>query len=126
MLGLSVPVVHTMMDETDVPMILVPLLEAKPWLRTNLKNEEEKFEDQRWQVVKPEDKMKLCKTEAQIWLTLYNLFLTQDSNRRYEITTNRKQNLLRLRKFMNEVLIDQLPMLADMHRALEELSLMQE
>jgi len=32
-------------------------------------------------------------------------------------------NLLRLRKFMNEVLIDQLPMLADMHRALEEMAI---
>ena len=51
------------------------------------------------------------------------MFLNQDSNRKYEITTHRKQNLLRLRKFMNEVLIDQLPMLGDMHRALEELQL---
>jgi hypothetical protein len=32
-------------------------------------------------------------------------------------------NLLRLRRFMNEVLIDQLPMLADMHRALEEMAI---
>jgi hypothetical protein len=59
-------------------------------------------------------------------LTLYNLFLTQDSNRKYEITTHRKNNLLRLRKFMNEVLIDQLPMLGDMQRGLEELSIMNE
>jgi hypothetical protein len=34
------------------------------------------------------------------------MFLTQDSNRKYEVTTNRKNNLLRLRKFMNEMLID--------------------
>ena len=64
MLGLSVPVVHTMMSTHDMPLILVPILEAKPWLRTNKKGEEERFEDQKWTVVKPEDKMKLCKTEA--------------------------------------------------------------
>lgn len=39
------------------------------------------------------------------------------------MTSFRKDTLLRLRKFMNEVLIDQLPMLGDMHRALEEMSL---
>lgn len=45
MLGLSVPVVHTMMEAHDMPLILVPILEAKPWFRTNPKGEEEKFED---------------------------------------------------------------------------------
>lgn len=34
--------------------------------------------------------------------------------------------MLRLRKFMTEVLLDQLPMLSGMHRALEEMSLMGE
>jgi hypothetical protein len=64
MLGLSVPVVHTMMEANDMPLILVPILEAKPWIRVNKKGEDEKFEDMKWQVIKPEDKMKLCKTEA--------------------------------------------------------------
>jgi hypothetical protein len=45
MLGLSVPVVHAMMEAHDVPQVLVPILEAKPWLRTNHKGEDEKFED---------------------------------------------------------------------------------
>ncbi|CAD8160460.1 unnamed protein product [Paramecium octaurelia] len=34
-------------------------------------------------------------------------------------------NQLRLRKFMNELLLDQIPKLVDMLRSLEELSLMQ-
>lgn len=52
------------------------------------------------------DKGKVTKVEAQIWLTIYNMFMTADSARKYEITTFRKQNLLRLRKYMNEVLLD--------------------
>jgi len=54
------------------------------------------------------------------------MFMTNDSSRKYEITSFRKQNLLRLRKYMNEVLLDQLPMLADMLRGLEEMNIQQE
>jgi hypothetical protein len=66
------------------------------------------------------------KIEAQIWLTVYNMFLSQDVNRKYEVTSFRKANLLRLRKYLNEVVLDQLPMLTNLLRALEELSLVQE
>ena len=66
------------------------------------------------------------KIEAQIWLTIYNMFLSQDSNRKYEVTTFRKANLLRLRKYLNEVVLDQLPMLTNLLRSLEELSMVQE
>ena len=43
--GLSVPIVHQLMENNDMPCILVPLLELKPWLRKNVKGEMEKFED---------------------------------------------------------------------------------
>lgn len=52
------------------------------------------------------------------------MFACQDTNRKYEITGFRKQNLLRLRKYLNESLLDQLPMLAGMLRGLEEMSMM--
>lgn len=123
---LAVPIVHQMMEQNDIPCILVPLLEAKPWLRKNRKGELEKFEDQRWVKVPAVDQNKLPKVEAQVWLTIYNLFLSQDVNRKYEVNTFRKANLLRLRKFLNEVVLDQLPMLTNLLRALEELSLIQE
>lgn len=47
-----------------------------------------------------------------------------ESRRKYELTEFKKSNLLRLRKFMNELLLDQIPQLVDMLRALEELSIM--
>ena len=121
---LSVPIVHQMMESNDMPCVLVPLLEIKPWIRKNAKGETERFEDQRWVVVKPQDECKIPKIEAQIWLTIYNMFTTQDSNRKYEITSFRKNNLLRLRKYLNESLVDQLPVLGGMLRALEEMSMM--
>jgi len=66
------------------------------------------------------------KVEAQIWLTIYNMFLSSDSNRKYEVTSFRKANLLRLRKYLNEVTLDQMPILTNLLRSLEELSMTQE
>lgn len=112
-----------MMENNDIPCVLVPLLEAKPWIRTNARGEEEKFEDQQWTVIQSHERGRLTKIEAQVWLTVYNMFMTNDSSRKYEMTNFRKQNLLRLRKYMNEVLLDQLPMLSEMLRGLEELNI---
>ena len=33
---LSVPIVHQLMENNDMPCILVPLMEIKPWLRKNV------------------------------------------------------------------------------------------
>ena len=51
---LSVPIVHQLMENNDMPCILVPLMEIKPWLRKNVQGEMEKYEDQKWQVIPKE------------------------------------------------------------------------
>jgi len=33
------------METNDLPCVLVPLLEIKPWIRKNAKGETEKYED---------------------------------------------------------------------------------
>ena len=113
-----------MMEVNDFPLILVPLLEEKPWIRKNSRGEREVYEDQKWIVQK--DIHALPKVEAQIWLTIFSMFMCQDAQSKYEVTSFRKTNLLCLRKFLNEVLLNQLPILAKLSRSLEELSLMQE
>lgn len=137
---LSFPVRHHMMDIKDIPMNLVALIEYKPWVRrvNRTKNppekkseirdekdfEEEIFENNKWIKIKSLGN-KLPKIEAQIWICLYNIFMCQEANKRYEITEFRKSNLLRLRKYMNDNLFDQIPPLQQMYRALEEISMMQ-
>lgn len=78
--GLPASIIHQLMENNDIPLVLVPLLELKPWYRKNAKGEEEKFEDHKWSKVEPHEKGKLTKLEAQIWLTIYNMFMTQASN----------------------------------------------
>ena len=48
MKDLSVPVVHQLMDNNDIPCVLVPLLELKPWIRMDHNGELEKWEDMKW------------------------------------------------------------------------------
>jgi hypothetical protein len=64
MSDLAVPIVHQMMENNDIPCVLVPMLEIKPWIRKNSKGETERYEDQKWSVVKGEDANKIPKIEA--------------------------------------------------------------
>lgn len=45
MQDLSVPVVHQMMENNDIPCMLVPILEMQPWKRLDSKGNWEKYED---------------------------------------------------------------------------------
>jgi hypothetical protein len=48
-----------------------------------------------------------------------------ECRRKYEFNEFRKGNILRLKKYMNELLLDQIPLLNEMLRPMEELRLMQ-
>ena len=78
--SLPASIIHQLMENNDVPLAIIPILEYKPWLRTNAKGVQEKFEDNKWTEIKPHEKGRLTKLEGQIWLTIYNMFMTQSSN----------------------------------------------
>lgn len=78
--SLPASIIHQLMEHNDVPLAIVPILELKPWLRTNAKGVQEKFEDNKWVEIKPHERGRLTKLEGQIWLTIYNMFMTQGSN----------------------------------------------
>lgn len=65
-----------MTEQNDIPCALVPLIELKPWIRKNKKGEVEKFEDQRWVAIPPSEINRVSKIEAQIWIAIYNMFLS--------------------------------------------------
>ncbi|KAL4477618.1 hypothetical protein ABPG74_002768 [Tetrahymena malaccensis] len=86
--------------------------------------EREKYENSKWQIVEKSEYSKIVKLEANVWITIYNLFMNPECRKKYELNEFRKSNLLRLRKYMNEILLDQVPNLFHMLRTLEELSIM--
>lgn len=122
----AVPLAVTtrLLETHDVLLLLVPLMEKAPWVRKNRINGRiQKFEEHEWQDVEADDEGRLPKLHSQLWLAIYNLVMDGECRSRYELTSFRRENLLRLRRYINEVVIDQLPPLTNLHRTLEELSI---
>lgn len=122
--AMPLAVTTRLLETHDVLMLLVPLMEKAPWVRKNKINGRiEKFEDHQWERVEADDEGRLPKLQTQLWLAIYNLVMDQECRSRYELTSTRRENLLRLRRYINEVVVDQLPPLTNLHRTLEELSI---
>jgi hypothetical protein len=68
----------------------------------------------------PSELLRLTQCEGQPWLCLHALLLEPELRRRYILSSSRKGTLQRVRKFLNEVLLDQLPLLAELQRFLDE------
>ncbi|KAJ0401677.1 hypothetical protein ATCC90586_001483 [Pythium insidiosum] len=125
---LSLSVVARLLDTHDALLTLVALVEHPPWTHKGEAPDGSgvqwrKFSHQRWAVVAPSELLALTTTEAQVWLAIYYLLCTRSAREHYEITAFRQQQLLRLRKYLHELLLDQLPLLADVQRYLDELAI---
>ena len=83
----------------------------------------EHFSANEWQAVAPADKLLLSSLDAQVWLSLNNLLVEPCCRAKYELDEYRRNALLRLKRHLHEVLLDQLPVLREMQRVLDELAL---
>jgi hypothetical protein len=52
------------MENNDIPLVLVPILEYRPWIREKDNGVQEKFEDNKWVELKPQDKGRITKLEG--------------------------------------------------------------
>jgi hypothetical protein len=80
----------------------------------------QKYIDHKWVDVEPRDLLKLTRLEAQPWLTMHALLLEPDLRKKYPYDGSRRSQTSRARKFLNEILLDQLPILADLQRFMDE------
>jgi hypothetical protein len=131
---LPLGVVSRLLDKHDVLLSLAVLIENPPWTYKDVVKDDKtgetvvtwkKFSQQKWTVVEPSDLLVLTTTEAQVWIAVYYLICSKNAREHYDVTQFRKDQLLRVRKYLNELLVDQLPLLADIQRYLDELSIMQ-
>ncbi|EGD72471.1 hypothetical protein PTSG_11593 [Salpingoeca rosetta] len=109
----------------DMPCALVELAVHPPWVREVDGRVEKLQENQKWEPIAPSERLQLSKYEAQVWLALYNLLMEPECRRKYQFNTYNKNQILRLRAFLNDVILDQIPPLTELRRSLEELSIMQ-
>jgi hypothetical protein len=84
-----------------------------------------KYEDGKWREIDRENLPKVNKVEGQVWLTLYKLLLSEQSQKKYEYNSYKKERLSRLRGYLNESLLEQISPLADLQMYLQQLSLME-
>lgn len=110
-------------DTHDFLILTVPLIENPPWTRRLDNGKWQKLVDQNWKSIEPIDLLKLTKYEGQPWLMLFHLMTKENFRERYHLNTFRKSQLLRVRKYLNEVMLDQMPILADIQRYMDELQL---
>jgi len=125
MSNLEMSVMQRLINPNDVPMQLVPLLQNAPWDFRTESNTVERFIDNKWEEVSDDDVLRLNKYQAQVWLAIYNLVMDNSMRAKYDLNSHRKSTLMMLRRYFNATLVDQLPVLADLQRTLEELNLME-
>ncbi|XP_006892933.1 PREDICTED: zinc finger MYND domain-containing protein 10 [Elephantulus edwardii] len=122
--SLSLSTLNRMLSTHNLPCLLVELLEHSPWSRKE-GGKLQRFEGGHWQTVAPRDHQKLSKLDGQVWIALYNLLLSPEARARYCLTNFAKGQLLKLRAFLTDTLLDQLPNLADLQNFLAQLTLVE-
>ncbi|KAJ1447044.1 hypothetical protein M885DRAFT_472257 [Pelagophyceae sp. CCMP2097] len=125
---LSVSAMSRLLSTHDLMLSVVPLIENPPWTRmrrdaSTQTRAWEKIVEGAWARLSPDRLLEVTKIEAQAWLALYHLAMHPEVRKRYGFDAYRKQSLLRARRFINDVLLDQLPLLADLQRFMDELAI---
>eukprot|EP00055_Hartaetosiga_balthica_P014926 m.85094 g.85094 ORF g.85094 m.85094 type:complete len:452 (-) comp8728_c2_seq1:232-1587(-) len=113
------------LNTLDLPSALVTLVISPPWTRERDGKTQKLGENNEWVDVPPGDRFNLTKNEGQVWIALYNLLMEPECRKKYAFTTYNKNHILKLRSHLNDVVINQMPVLGDLRRYLEELSLME-
>ncbi|XP_037092951.1 zinc finger MYND domain-containing protein 10-like [Pollicipes pollicipes] len=121
---LTVSASSRLLRQHDLPLLLVQLLDARPWIRTNRAGRRQKYDNRSW-VASPRDDFAIAKVEGQVWLTLLQLLMNRDHLALYEISEYRRSQLLRLQTHLTDVLLDQVPPLAALRQWLAHLSMSQ-
>uniref|UniRef100_A0A8C1AA81 Zinc finger MYND domain-containing protein 10 n=2 Tax=Cyprinus carpio TaxID=7962 RepID=A0A8C1AA81_CYPCA len=111
-------VLSRMLCTHNMPCVLVQLVENCPWNKAL-----EKYTEGQWRTVLPEDQLKLSKHDGQVWMALLNLLLKPDCQRKYDFNNFNKTQLLKLRGFLTDIVIDQLPNLLDLRHFLSQLAI---
>uniref|UniRef100_UPI00358E1CFD zinc finger MYND domain-containing protein 10 n=1 Tax=Myxine glutinosa TaxID=7769 RepID=UPI00358E1CFD len=122
--SLPLSVSTRLLNTHNTPIILVQLLEQRPWSRVLKSGVMEDYIEGSWKTVPRSDCQKVNKIAGQVWLSLINLLLPADLQNKYDFNGYNKQQLLKLHGHLTEVLLDQLPVLLELQRFLTQLALL--
>lgn len=127
--ALPLSAMNSILRKSDIPVGMSEVLLLQPWVRRAAaaggSSEVLKFQSGGFAPAPGSEAQRVCVPEAHAWFCLHKLLCDAECRRQYPYTQHRKASLLRVRSLFNETLLDQLPALQDVQRALEELSFMQ-
>jgi hypothetical protein len=118
------------LDTHDYLQMIVPLIDEPPWTRRRKSSNsdamiwEKLHNNSDWKEVEPCNLLRVTQSEAQCWISVFHLTCSNACREKYALNVFRKEQILRLRKYLNEVMLDQLPFLTDVMRYMDELALM--
>ncbi|KAJ3108171.1 CRISPR-associated protein 1 [Phlyctochytrium planicorne] len=126
---LPLSVLTLLLNVHDFVCRSVNLMEKSPWLRkvSGKKAGGDKlayFEGNSWIECSLDEIDRLRKVEAQVWLIAYNLLMDNECRKKYTFNEHNHSIVLKLKLYLTEALVDQLPILIDLVRYLEELTIM--
>lgn len=119
--ALSISAARRMTQTHDVPCMLTEILTIRPWMR-RVKGFE-KYIDGKWTPVEGDEILKITKVEAQAWFCLRSLMFRRETFENYEINDFRQRELGKCSGLLNEIILDQLPPLAELKQFLCTLQL---
>lgn len=106
----------------DSPILVGEVLDVRPWIRRT-KEGFQKYITNKWKKIEGDDLLVVTKEEAQTWLCLRQLIMNQDLMNSYPITGFRQRELGKLSGLLHDVLLDQIPCLAELKKCLYTLQL---
>ncbi|RNF11614.1 zinc finger, MYND-type containing 10 [Trypanosoma rangeli] len=121
---LPLSVSNAVFNKHDLVLGLSEIMLLQPWLRRG-PGVTQKYCNGEFKDVSQEEALLVCIPEAHTWFSLHKMLCDPECRRRYPYTQSKKELILRIRRFLNDTLLDQMPALASVQRALEELSFMQ-
>jgi zinc finger MYND domain-containing protein 10 len=81
------------------------------------------MKDEKWQSVTGEDILKVNKSEAQTWFSLRQLLINKNAMENYAITEFRQREIAKCTGLLNDILLDQLPVLVELKQYLCQLQI---
>ena len=123
---LPLGVMKSALNKHDLPVGIAQVILIQPWLRrvTNKSSKEyktQKFKNGVFETISEEDILLVTSTEAHAWFIAHYLLCDREIRMQYNYTKNKKELIIPIKKFLTDPLIDQLPVLVDLQRAIEEL-----
>lgn len=120
--NLKLGVLNYLLNDKDIVLLLVELIEKRPWfiVKDNVKYG---WVNNNFKVIEKSELYKINIIEANVWISIFNFLLNSESLKIYDLSDFRRTNILKLKKYLNDVIIDQISVLSDLQRFLEEISI---